>query len=436
MMFLNISSEVTKGAIEAANKIIMRKYPFCGKYISWDILNSDLYKNCTREIGASDPQIFAVINEIEILAKHTEYSANDLWLSLEGIEDPEERAESQKLETAINEIKQLSTNLTATTPCQGVCLKTMRDIIIQLKLIQWGYYGPAEASAGLYVAYHRSRIGSYFTSSLGNKWPYYPLHSEPNDVEIQLNEYLMQVTENMSNGIFRRTSMLDLPGFGSRISSLDSFQTSEANWPQELNFAIHSSKKNPSAFFSHYKKLKYLWEKYMDHRIDDNKNGSYYTKFASTLIPNASNFTQYIYDDFQTFIRVYIGSFPTARKERLSIWKDLSKAIFNETLDPSFVERHGLYDKAVMDCSFNENMLKKSAKSPKSLGGCDYLYHTLTNKGLCFSFNALGQAKKIWKPSKVIRAFDHITEGNHVDHQFNGANEGNLVQVFCHHFYF
>ena len=65
------------------------------------------------------------------------------------------------------------------------CAKTARKIVLQLRLIQLGYFGPVEATAGLYLAKHRKHIGNYFTNSLDNNWPYSPLHDDPNDVEIK-----------------------------------------------------------------------------------------------------------------------------------------------------------------------------------------------------------------------------------------------------------
>ena len=97
------------------------------------------------------------------------------------------------LNLAIEKINEMAGNysLVSSSLCEKSCLKIMRDIVVQLKLIQWGYHGPAEATAGMYIAYHRKKIGSYFTNSLNNQWPYTPLHNKPNDLEIDFNGYLM-----------------------------------------------------------------------------------------------------------------------------------------------------------------------------------------------------------------------------------------------------
>ena len=145
----------------------------------------------------------------------------------------------------------------------------MRDIIVQLKMIQCGYFGPAEATAGAYIASHRKNLGSYFENSLNNEWPYQPLHRKPNELETQFNEYLMKMTEELSNGTLKNISILDLPSFGSHISGsyLDKEQTSESNWPIEQNFAIYNQYRNDTEralAFSQYKRQFELWKHHMD----------------------------------------------------------------------------------------------------------------------------------------------------------------------------
>ena len=47
------------------------------------------------------------------------------------------------------------------------------------------------------------------------------------------------MTEKLSDNKLSNISILDLSAFGSRLSNLDKLQTSEPNWPNEVNFAIH-----------------------------------------------------------------------------------------------------------------------------------------------------------------------------------------------------
>ena len=402
-----------------------RSYFFCGGNINaWDTSASEEYDVCTQEIAASDPQIFSIMNEIQKIGKSNLYSAHKLWLALDEVDNNQENAESRKFNLAVNELQQMASLLNSTSMCEDTCLKTMRDIIIQLKLIRWGYYGPAGSTAGIFLAFHRKHIGPYFTNSIKNNWPYYPLHKEPTLLEVQFNDYLIQLTEKLSNGTIK-ASILDVAAFGSNHLSLNSLKTSEANWPLEVNFAIHGTKKNLTVLFSQYKKLMFLWGQYMD-VVDKNMTAS----FPPEIIKNDFNYTQIIADDFSTFLKVFIGSHPSALKKDLTLWMELSQLVFNQTIDPEYVKENGNQNEVVMDCSFKNNMLKKPTKSSEMSGGCEYFDHVLTNKGVCFSFNA-GDQLNSWKPSKITKAFGEFVDSNHFDHKFAGAgsNEGNNVKL-------
>ena len=189
-MFQDLSSKVTDRATNGAIKILKRTYSFCGSSSAWDISISILFDDCTKEIGTSEPLIVPILNDIEKVANNNELSEYDLWLLLED-SGQETGIDSKKLETVINAIKKMSVNSTSTSLCQKNCLMKKRKMIIQMKMIKWGYYGPAEAPAGLYIGFHRKDIGPFFSSSLKSRWPYYPLNKPPTDLEIVLNQYLL-----------------------------------------------------------------------------------------------------------------------------------------------------------------------------------------------------------------------------------------------------
>ena len=118
-------------------------------------------------------------------------------------------------------------------------------------MIQLGYYGPSEATAGLYLANHKEKFGAYFTNSLNNRWPSQPLNYHPNREEEILNDYMVKLTEAVSNftnsihnGLehnnfkLKNISILDLPAFGSRLLHLNRSSINAPNWPMEVNFAI------------------------------------------------------------------------------------------------------------------------------------------------------------------------------------------------------
>ena len=134
-----------------------------------------------------------------------------------------------------------------------------------------------------------------------------------NALEIKLNELLKKMTKEMSNGKLKRTSILDLPAYGSRILTLDNHQITESNWPNEVNFAIYSEHGNLSQVFCHYKNLSHLWSKYIDSMSEDDLSSD--SKFPPSLIQNQFDFSNDIVEDFSTFFKVISGSFPTVLNE-------------------------------------------------------------------------------------------------------------------------
>ena len=426
-IFKEISSKVTQKAIDGAIKIITRTYLYCVSHDAWDVSNSIYFNGCTMEIASSDPQILAAINNIEKIAQHNQYSASAIWLLYEEIDFYQEDHASKSLEVAVDAINEIAGNLQSTSFCQENCLKTMREIVVQLKLIQWGYYGNAEATAGIYLAFHRNYAGSYFENSLKNYWPYYPLNDEPTELEVRLNKLLVKMTDAMSDGRLKRTSILDLSAYGSPLSNLDPFQTNEANWPYEVNFAIHN--KNDTNFtlaFDVVKKLSYHWGQYMDHI---NEEGTYSDlKFPPNKIENPFNFSTYIFDDLSMFLKVYTGSFPTALEDSHSTWKETAESVFNETMEMEFVKRNGLYDKLIMDCSFQEKLMKRSSKDTELFGGCEYFHHSLTSNGVCYSFNGLRPSLS-WNFSKVIEVFEENFEANDLEYRFGGTGASRGINL-------
>ena len=432
-MLHEISSKVNQEVLESAKKILRRTFPSCQKDSAWDITGPSEYNNCTNQIGASNPQILAAMDHIEKVAKDMRYLPNDIWLSLEEFDHYEEGYNSRTLETAINQIKQMeSDNFTSDVLCHENCIERFRNIVTQLKLIEWGYYGTAEATGGLYLAYHAQKIGNYFKNSMGNKWPYNPLHNQPNVLEIKLNELLVKATEEISNGKLKGMSILDLPAYGSRILSLNNHQVTEANWQNEINFAIYNSGHgNLSQAFSHYKNLSHLWREYMNEVNEDKHISDLH--FPPSIIQNQFNFSRHIAEDLATFFKVITGSFSTALKETQPIWFETAKAVFNITKNQDFVKTHGLYDKVIMDCSFQEDLTAKKFNDFESQGGCQYFDQSLTNNGLCYSFNAI-KPSSIWKPSKLINLLEENARKDDFAYRFGGtgATRGN----FCAYSFF
>ena len=149
--------------------------------------------------------------------------------------------------------------------------------------------------------------------------------------------------------------------------------------------------------------------------------------FPPSIIHNQFDYTQLIVEHFPTFFKVITGSFPTALKGTQPIWFETAKAVFNETKDRGFVEMYGLYDKSVMDCSFQEDLAKKEFKASEVQGGCQYFEQSLTNNGLCYSFNAF-KPSSIWRPSKLINLLEENAKKDNFDYRYGGtgATRGNF----------
>ena len=255
--FQQFSTKVNSKAIEGAVKILKRIFNKCEENEAWIPANEMLYEECTMEIMSSDPQIAAANSSIEAFSKDLNNSPNDIWYIFEK-EDPHlQENVFYGLETALKFIKEGTTNQSASQPCQGECLETVRDVTVILMMIKWGFYGPAEMAGGHYLASHRKEIGNYFSNSLNNQWPYSPLHMEPTELEVRLNKILTDLTETMYDGKIKGVSILDLPAFGSKKIHLDDNRANFANWENELNFFfLNRSFGNMTKAFKEYKEMK------------------------------------------------------------------------------------------------------------------------------------------------------------------------------------
>ena len=188
-----------------------------------------------------------------------------------------------------------------------VSLEDIREVVIRLKMIEWGIHGLGGASAGLFLAYHHLKLGPYFGDVDGNEWPYIPLHKEPTNLEYSFNQLLTNITFVMSNETLNNISILDLPAFGSTIGTLKKGLRKQFVWPTKINFA--SIKLNPAEnktkISASYKTLTEDWANYMD-QLDKKDHMKYFT---SQMRNNKYlNFTQMIKADMKTFLITVAGN--------------------------------------------------------------------------------------------------------------------------------
>ena len=428
--FKEFSLKVTAKAIDGAIQILKRDYANCNNNEAWNPAYEFLYQECTTDLLDSNPQIKAAKEKIRAFSKSSQYIPDDIWYIFEEVNPYLEENEYFGLEAALNFIEQGTTNKSEASLCDGHCHKRVREVAVILHMLKWGYYGPAETTAGSYLANYRREIGSYYVNSLNNKWPYHPLHAKPNELEVRLNKILVSLTEAMSSGKIRGISLLDLPAFGSKKTYLDDdSQSNAANWQNEPNFHfLNSSSGNMSKAFKEYKESTHSWRKYIN--LINQQTSNSISEFSPNKISNVFNHSQFILRDIPTFLRVIAGSHSTATKRKSPVWQWIGSTVFKDTVDQKIVENKGLYDKSVIRCSFNKRVVKNVNKHSPLSGGCELFQHSLTNNGLCYSFNGLGSSD-IWRPSKLIEAFDKDFK-NHVPQQNYagaGTNEGNELHV-------
>ena len=223
---------------------------------------------------------------------------------LEDIE-PDFKA-TNRLEHAISHIRNTSqiSNLSLLSSDLKGCLEALRELIVRLKMLEWGLGG---GTAGLFLVFHHSILGSYFGDVDGNNWPHIPLHKEPTLLEEDFNNLLTNIIYQLSNGILNNVSLLDLPAFGSTIGTLKKGLRKQFVWPTKINFA--SIKLNPAEnktkISASYKTLTEDWANYMD-QLDKKDHMKYFT---SQMRNNKYlNFTQMIKADMKTFLITVAGN--------------------------------------------------------------------------------------------------------------------------------
>ena len=124
-------------------------------------------------------------------------------------------------------------------------------------------------------------------------------------------------------------------------------------------------------------------------------------------------------------------SYPTTKEELPSTWLKVAEKVFNKTVGEDFVKTNGLHNQMFIDCSYQEQLMKKPSKSSKLTGGCQYFDYSLTSKGVCHSFNSFEQSK-IWQPSKIVDSFQQIINNKHPDRKLGGtgSNQGMTLNQF------
>ena len=309
-MVQNLSARVDKAYYKAVVKMVKKLYSSCNSINAWDPSTYESYQQCTKEISKSSLKIHHNFKAIE------SYSVNSIGaMSIQAeldqiLEDVEfEPNPWRGLERALTFIKNVSLSSTQTGSCFEIegCLEITREVIVRLKMIQWGLYGLGQTSAGLYLANHNTMMGPYFGDIGGTNWPHIPLHKKPTALEEDFNQLLTNITFVMSNETLENISILDLPAFGSTIGTLRTDLKKHFNWPIETNHAvlINNPVLNLTNMFMAYKTLVEDWGQHMQ-LLRKKENAS---RFTLEMKNNKYlNFTKFIKADMKTFLIAISGN--------------------------------------------------------------------------------------------------------------------------------
>ena len=191
-------------------------------------------------------------------------------------------------------------------------LEDTREILVRLKMLEWGLFGLGQSTAGLFLAHHYSKMGLYFGDQKGNTWPHFPLQKSPSLLEKTFDDILMNLTYIVSNGKLENVSLLDLPAFGSKIKNLNKDQKKQPNWPTATNFALLRSNANLSHAFVHYKILLDHWKNHMSTLYKQDQSSC----FSKEMEMNQyMNFTSFITEDIKTFLITIAGFFINSQQK-------------------------------------------------------------------------------------------------------------------------
>ena len=266
-------------------------------------------------------------------------------------------------------------------------------------------------SPGQYLSYHRERFDDDGTTNFmfeDINWPNNVTAWKPGHQSLIFNEYFKTMASELSSGGIKADSLLDIPGFGSRIESFEDTLDWNYPWSNQLNMAIYNNlmRENNFSFSNKWnakiategRSLKKAWRQIMK------EPG---TNISPYGVPNNTffNFTNKIVKNLPGFLKIYASSFRTNTNQDTTMifWRNLGRKTFQNLnkIDPFIT---GYYDNLIMECVFREPLLIHKPNFDKS---CSKLYHSLTSNGLCHSFNGYS-VSKLWKDSRIVQSFGSV----------------------------
>ena len=381
-------------------------------------LNVNKYLRVKVEAGVDKNTMLGMQNyfeseEIDLFAKlatnetQTKIILDAMWKEFGNYTDKQ----TWEIQSMITD--QLTTELNDTTEecsenddCWMMVEKIVRSIYTLTRLAT-----EPPKSPGHYIAYHIDRIfGPNSYLSQNQRWPKgasKPFKKQPSELTLLFDNYLMDITSELSHGKLKKISILDLPAFGFMS---DDFQANcfEMPWPIQINMATYHQFLSANwstnwnrKIITECKGLSMNWRDYV--RESNPESG----KYPPILRKNTFfNFTEHIKKDMPSYLASYAASFQTISNPNINatMWNEVARRVFLKTNPNDFMKSNGYYDKLIIDCAFKEPLMRHK---PDMAEGCLDFYHSLTSNGLCYTFNGI-DSSDIWKDAEIIQAFNKI----------------------------
>ena len=307
--------------------------------------------------------------------------------------------------------------------CDDLCSKRALKMAMEYTLlyITMDY---RERSAGQSLAYFRRLIGqgtcSSTSSFLLNDWSLVPLqvsdkNKKPTELEMKINTVMEEITYHISGGRLKNVSILDLPGFGSMTDfnqRLSSEPTNMALLKQWKEKDLKTPNPSEDLFYEH-SDLGSMWYNYVTNSKE--------VPFPPTKrTHNIFNFTKFILEDFDTFVFAMKESHLTIQERRHdSSLQNLANKIFTSLNTEDFIDEYGFNDNLLLGCTYDKPL--KNMKMTRN-NRCNLFKPTLTNNGLCYSFNGLS-SNILWNDGKVVQSFERMFKSEHSIRKFGTAGK-------------
>ena len=128
----------------------------------------------------------------------------------------------------------------------------------------------------------------------------------------------------------------------------------------------------------------------------------------SKLSHDLFNFTNYIYDEFDVFVKAILESSLKLKDESFLNFDSLYPEILSPRRNIKITtEKYHFgkyfYDKLFFGCSYGEEI-----DFGKALGGCPLFQTVLTNNGICYSFNGQ-KPSHLFQDGKIVNTIETIT---------------------------